>query len=338
MINNTLVIEKHTSDLTGILSIVLLDNWEDTITYLLLASIWILDLENFFNINKSLLGWLWLGLMLLLLLSLHIHCLKLLLLLLLHKSELVWGHNLLLLLLKHGSLDCLLIDHHLLLLVTHHSVLSWFHTHHLVLVLHGLLSIMHALVVIWPSSWLMGSHVVAWASLVVCLSSIYSVVLSLILTSVLHSVHVATHVVLTIVLIHSIWHALSHDVLEEVLLHLLETSVLSLLVELTAWHPVLDGESSSSKWSGVIKSLNGTLGILNLLVENKVLAIGCIWIEVFSLSHLNGDDWTTLGEQLDQLILRDLSWDVFHKEIRFKCLSDCFLNSVALRCNLAVSL
>lgn len=89
-------------------------------------------------------------------------------------------------------------------------------------------------------SLLVWSHVGALATLVVVLSlSLTAVVISLTLTSVLHVVLHATHLVLTLTLVHSVLHTLSHHILEEVLLDLLETSVLTLLVKLAAWHPVL---------------------------------------------------------------------------------------------------
>ena len=79
----------------------------------------------------------------------------------------------------------------------------------------------------------------------------------------------------------------------------------------------------------MVKPLDGLLGIFNFLEKNEVLTIGGIWVEVLSLSQLNGDDWSTLREQFGQLILSDFSWDVLHKKIGLKGLSDGLLNGVS---------
>ena len=79
----------------------------------------------------------------------------------------------------------------------------------------------------------------------------------------------------------------------------------------------------------MVKLLDSFFGILNILVKNEVLAVGGIWVEVLSLSQLNGDNWSALREQFGQLILSDLSWDVLHKKIGLKGLSDRLLNGVS---------
>lgn len=78
----------------------------------------------------------------------------------------------------------------------------------------------------------------------------------------------------------------------------------------------------------MIESLDGLLGILDILEEDEVLAIGSLWVEVLSLTHLNGDNWSTFCEQLDQFVLSDFSWDVFHKQVGFESLSDSLLDVV----------
>lgn len=44
----------------------------------------------------------------------------------------------------------------------------------------------------------------------------------------------------------------------------------------------------------MVKPLDGLLGILDFLEKNKVLTVGGIWVEVLSLSQLDGDDGSTL--------------------------------------------
>lgn len=203
MVNDTFVIEEHTSDLAGKVTVSVLDNWEDAISNLLLSSLWVRDIvEDFFKINKR---------MLLLYLLLHLLRLILLLMLLTHHCMLLRGHHLGL---WHDDLLLLGIGH----------LLLW--------LLHELLSLSLTI------TWLLLSHVVAWATLVAHWLA-WSTLVSLTLSSVLHHAHVVTHVALTVHVVHTVLHTLAQHVLEEVLLHLLETSVLSLLMELAAWHPVL---------------------------------------------------------------------------------------------------
>ena len=59
---------------------------------------------------------------------------------------------------------------------------------------------------------------------------------------------------------------------------------------------------------------------------------------MLALSHLGLDDWTALGEQLLDLLLSDLGWDVFNEEVGVKVLPDDVLDGVSLCSDLVVSL
>ena len=306
-INNTFVVKKHTSDLAGKLSIAVLDVRVNSISNGLFSLIWILHVvEDLINVNKSIHHHLWL-------------LLGLLLLRLLLHHNLLRGHHLLLHddLLRH-ALDLLLLLHNL--------------NRDLTLTVSSL---------IWHSSvsviWLLHS---TRTTLVVEFSTTLHWTILALLSSVLHLVEITRSILLLAVhlaSLHVVLHLVEH-ILEEVLLDLLETSVFSLLMELTAWHPMLNRKSSSSKWSRVIEPLDSFLGILNIFVENKVLSVGGIWVEVFSLAHFHRNNWTALRESLNQFLLTYLCWNVFHKEIRLKGLSDCLLNGVSIGSNLIVSL
>ena len=214
MVNNAVVIQKHASDLAGEVAERVLDKWEDAVSNLLLTLVWILDLdEHSVEINHGI----WLQL-----LQLHHHLLLLVDL---------WLLLLLLLLLPLHHL--LLLHHHLLLL---NGELLWVWSelllHHLALsaaISWGLL-LRLSLVVASTSSVV---EVLLWAATVV---------------HALTSLHVAALTWVAVHLVVSIWHTLGEEALEEVLLDLVLASVLALGVQLTAWHPVLDGESSSSEW------------------------------------------------------------------------------------------
>ena len=220
-VDDTLVVKEHTSDLASEVSESLLDDWEDGITNLLLSLDWILDLvEDSVNVNK----WLHLNLF---------HWV------LVHHGFLLLHHHVALLLLLHGSL--LLLPGLLLHLLLHDLVLqvdiltvSWLVWHHLVVV--WLLSL-----VTWASSnLLMELTTLSWST---TLSLLASVLLHLVMaTGSLHllSLHLAS--------VHAL-HGLVEHILEEVSLDLLETSVLTFLMEFAAWHPVLDRKGSSSEWS-----------------------------------------------------------------------------------------
>ena len=57
--------------------------------------------------------------------------------------------------------------------------------------------------------------------------------------------------------------------------------------------------------------------MLDVTVEDKVLAVGGIGVEVLTLSELDGDDGADLLKQTYNFLLFDLRWDVFDEEVRF---------------------
>ena len=225
-VDNALIVKKHTSDLASEVTIALLDDREDSISNLLFPLVWILDLvENSLNINK------WLHLHLLHLILVH-HCFLLhhhvtLLLLLLLQSYLLLLPSLL-----HGCLRLLLHD----CILLHVDILniSWHIWHHLVVVI-----VWHWSLVTWAALLMEFTALRRSTTLSLLASSLHLIVPSNSL-ALLSSVHWAS--------IHTL-HSLVEHVLEEVSLDLLEASILTLLMELTAWHPVLDRECSGSEGS-----------------------------------------------------------------------------------------
>ena len=57
--------------------------------------------------------------------------------------------------------------------------------------------------------------------------------------------------------------------------------------------------------------------MLDVSVEDKVLAVGGIGVEVLTLSELDGDDGADLLKQTYNFLFFDLRWDVFDEEVRF---------------------
>ena len=57
--------------------------------------------------------------------------------------------------------------------------------------------------------------------------------------------------------------------------------------------------------------------MLDVTVEDKVLAVGGIGVEVLTLSEFDGDDGANLLKQTDNFLLFDLRWDVLDKEVGF---------------------
>ena len=53
--------------------------------------------------------------------------------------------------------------------------------------------------------------------------------------------------------------------------------------------------------------------MLDVTVEDKVLAVGGIGVEVLTLSELDGDDGANLLKQTDNFLLLNLRWDVLDK-------------------------
>ena len=77
------------------------------------------------------------------------------------------------------------------------------------------------------------------------------------------------------------------QIFHEVLLHLLEATLFAFLVQLLGRHPELYAQSTGAKGSGLIEALNSLLCAINVFVEHEVLAVSCVWIEVFSLSQFD---------------------------------------------------
>ena len=151
-------------------------------------------------------------------------------------------------------------------------------------------------------------------------------------------VRVPTSVVLHVV------HASGHLRVEaalEVLKHLVVAALLTLLMQLLSGHPELDGEGTSTEGRGLIKFLDSPLSTVDVFVEDEVLAVGGIWIEVFALTELDGNNRAKLFEESNDLILLDVGWDVLDKQVRFISLAKTALNGVGVRLlggNLVISL
>ena len=82
-------------------------------------------------------------------------------------------------------------------------------------------------------------------------------------------------------------------------------------------HPKLDGQGTGSERCRLVEALDGAFGVLDVTVEDKVLAVGGIGVEVLTLSELDGDDRADLLKQTYNFLLFDLRWDVFDEEVRF---------------------
>ena len=84
-------------------------------------------------------------------------------------------------------------------------------------------------------------------------------------------------------------------------------------MQFLSWHPKLDGQGTSAERSRLVEALDGAFGVLDVTVEDKVLAVGGIGVEVLTLSELDGDDGANLLKQTDNFLLLDLRWDVLDK-------------------------
>ena len=73
----------------------------------------------------------------------------------------------------------------------------------------------------------------------------------------------------------------------EVLQHLVVAALLALLVQLLGGHPELDGEWASTEGCRLIEALDSSLGAVDFLVQNEVLAVCSIWVEIFALTKLD---------------------------------------------------
>ena len=101
------------------------------------------------------------------------------------------------------------------------------------------------------------------------------------------------------------------------MLHFVEASELALLVQFLSRHPELDGQGTGAEGCRLVEALDGAFGVLDVTVEDKVLAVGGIGVEVLTLSELDRDDGSDLLKQTDNFLLLDLRWDVFDKEVGF---------------------
>ena len=84
-------------------------------------------------------------------------------------------------------------------------------------------------------------------------------------------------------------------------------------MQFLGWHPKLDGQGTSAERSRLVEALDSAFGVLDVTVEDKVLAVGGIGVEVLTLSELDGDDGANLLKQTDNFLLLDLRWDVLDK-------------------------
>ena len=90
--------------------------------------------------------------------------------------------------------------------------------------------------------------------------------------------------------------------------------------------PELNRKGSCSKWCGLVKFLNCSFRSLDVLVEDEVLSVGCRWVEIFTLSQLDRDDWATLFKQFHKLFFLDLSRDILYEKIRLVSLLHAILD------------
>lgn len=77
------------------------------------------------------------------------------------------------------------------------------------------------------------------------------------------------------------------QVLHKVLLDFLEAALLTLLVQLVSGHPELDGEGASTEGCRLVELLDGTLGAVDVLVEDEILTVGRVGVKVFALAQFN---------------------------------------------------
>jgi len=136
---------------------------------------------------------------------------------------------------------------------------------------------------------------VAWSCIVALLAS--TLVVKLALTSVLSLVALVLLITLRAIklttlathLVHTAWTSkvsgrTGEHIAQEVLLHLLEATLLALLVQFLCRHPKLDREWARAERRRLVKSLNRAFSALNVLVENEVLPVGSLWVEILALA------------------------------------------------------
>ena len=254
-VDDLLVVEQHTSDLAGVVSVVLLDDWVDGVTDFLTADLGLaFQGGEFGGVNEGL----WL--------STH---------------ELGGGAH---------AWGVLLVGLHA---AWSSVVLSWATVVATSVVLAAASSItvlVTTTVLVAASAVVLVSTTVvvhAAASLVVVLSvsaGASLVVVAALATVVLLLSHVAT---LHLAAWATLLGALHVEVFHKVLLDLLETSLLTLGVKFGAWDPELDAQGSGTEWGGLVELLDGGFGALDVLVEDEVLSVGSGWVEVLTLSQLD---------------------------------------------------
>ena len=89
-------------------------------------------------------------------------------------------------------------------------------------------------------------------------------------------------------------HLTIEKVLHKILLHFVEASELALLMQFLSRHPELDGQGTGAERCRLVEALDGALGVLDVTVEDKVLAVGGVGVEVLTLSEFDGDDGANL--------------------------------------------
>lgn len=162
-------------------------------------------------------------------------------------------------------------------------------------------------------------HVAGATTVVVELAALAVVALTLVstLALVVATLAIGTLAHLAAVVLHAVV-ALAVgavEVFHEVLLHFLEATLLAFLVELVSGHPELDGEGACTEGRGLVEALNGSLGGLDVFVEDKVLAVGGVGVEVLALAQLDRDNGTNLLKEGRNLLSGDFGRDVFNKEV-----------------------
>jgi len=276
-VDDLLVVEEHTSDLAGIVAVVLLDDGVDGVSDLLSADLGLgLESSEFGGVHEGL--WLgthelgggahaWVGV----LLAVGLHAAW---------SSVVWSWATVIttsVVLSAASSIAVLIATTVLVAAITVLVASTVVLVAAVTVLVSTTALMTAITVL-----------IAAASLVVVLSgtAITSTVVVAALTAVVVLLlsHVAT---LHLTSWASLLGALHVEVLHEVLLNLLEASLLTLSVKFGAWDPELDAQGSCTEWGGLVELLDGGLCALDVLVEDEVLSVGSGWVEVLALSQLD---------------------------------------------------
>ena len=307
-VDDALVVQKHTSDLAGGCTVLGLDNKENSVANFLTALSCLHGVESV-DINVR-------------------------------ETSLLLGHHSLLL---RGELllSLGLSSELLLLLLSHHSLLL--RSRLLALVGRGLTLVL--LVVLAVRTTVASLSNIATARTV-------SVVLAALATTLVGSSTLLIVATLTelatlsseplVLATHALHGAtIAQNSLCEVLLNLLEATLLTLLVQLLSGHPELDGERTGTEGSRLIETLDGALGTVDVLVEDKVLTVGSVRVEELALSQFDRNDGSELLEKISDFFLFDFRGDVLDEEVGLVGLAHAALDCVAclsLGSNLVFSL